>query len=135
MLSDAPPSRELLTTSCTCRLVVEVKTLTSSGISAPARVPQEMISDSFHHSPSGSAPITQYVVATVVTMLTIEVSQTSEVSGVSKFILSAVRVAGTHPQVVDQVGDHGRDEHHRADREDPDQQARLVRLAGRRRAG
>ena len=59
MLSEAPPSREDLTTSCTCRLVVEVKTLTSSGIRAPARVPQEMIEASFHQSPAPKPPITQ----------------------------------------------------------------------------
>ena len=50
MLSDAPPSREAVTTSLTWADSVEVKTLTSSGIIAPASVPQEMIVDSFHHS-------------------------------------------------------------------------------------
>ena len=48
-LSDAPPSREAVTTSRTCADSVEVNTLTSSGITAPARVPQVMMSDSFHH--------------------------------------------------------------------------------------
>src|SRR5687767_15355180 len=43
MFSDGPPSREDVTTSCTCRDPVEVKILTSSGITAPAKVPQEMI--------------------------------------------------------------------------------------------
>ncbi len=52
MFSDGPPSREEVTTSRTCRLFVEVNTLTSSGISAPARVPQEMIVATFHHSPA-----------------------------------------------------------------------------------
>ena len=50
MLSDAPPSREAVTTSLTCADSVEVKTLTSSGITAPASVPQVMIVDSFHQS-------------------------------------------------------------------------------------
>src|SRR5271170_637421 len=47
--SDAPPSLDEVTTSFTCRDSTEVKTLTSSGISAPASVPQEMIEASFHH--------------------------------------------------------------------------------------
>ena len=50
MLSEAPPSREAVTTSRTCPESIEVKTLTSSGISAPARVPQLMIVDSFYHN-------------------------------------------------------------------------------------
>ena len=56
MLSDAPPSRDDLTTSCTCREFVEVNTLTSSGMTAPASVPHEMIDASFHQSvPSPSS--------------------------------------------------------------------------------
>src|SRR5581483_3304033 len=39
MPSDAPPSSADLTTSCTWRDLVEVKTLTNSGMTAPARVP------------------------------------------------------------------------------------------------
>src|SRR5438045_887583 len=39
-LSEAPPSREAVTTSRTCADSVEVKTFTSSGITAPASVPQ-----------------------------------------------------------------------------------------------
>src|SRR5512134_1928066 len=50
MLSDGPPSREAVTISATCRDLVEVNTLTNSGMSAPARVPQEMTVESFHHS-------------------------------------------------------------------------------------
>ena len=49
MLSDAPPSRERVTTSRTCRDSVEVKTLTSSGMIAPASVPQVITVESFHH--------------------------------------------------------------------------------------
>src|ERR1035438_8103449 len=41
--------RELVTISRTWRELVEVKTLTNSGISAPARVPQLMMLASFHH--------------------------------------------------------------------------------------
>ena len=49
MPSEAPPSRAELTTSLTWRDSVEVKTFTSSGMTAPASVPQEMIVASFHH--------------------------------------------------------------------------------------
>ena len=49
MFSEAPPSRELLTTSLTCLLLVEVNTFTSSGITAPASVPREMIMAIAHH--------------------------------------------------------------------------------------
>ena len=56
-LSDAPPSREAVTTSCTCADSVEVKTLTTSGMIAPASVPQVMMAESFHQSvPSPSSP-------------------------------------------------------------------------------
>ncbi len=50
MLSDAPPSRDEVTTSRTCDEFIEVNTFTSSGMMAPARVPQVMTEDSFHHS-------------------------------------------------------------------------------------
>ena len=50
MFSDAPPSRDDVTTSLTCADSVDVKILTSSGMIAPASVPQVMIVDSFHHS-------------------------------------------------------------------------------------
>ena len=56
MFSDGPPSREAVTTSRTWAEFVEVKTLTSSGMTAPARVPQVMTVESFHHSePSPSS--------------------------------------------------------------------------------
>src|SRR5215218_2150873 len=55
MLSEAPPSREEVTTSRTWLDSVDVKTLTSSGMIAPASVPQVMIVESFHHS-DGSLP-------------------------------------------------------------------------------
>ena len=50
ILRDAPPSLEEITTSFTCADSVEVKTLTNSGMMAPARVPQVMTVDSFHQS-------------------------------------------------------------------------------------
>ena len=49
MLSDAPPSRDEVTTSRTCREWVEVNTLTNSGMIAPASVPQVMTVESCHH--------------------------------------------------------------------------------------
>src|SRR6187399_3674021 len=49
MFSEAPPCSEEVTTSRTCRELVEVKTLTSSGMIAPAAVPQVMMAESFHH--------------------------------------------------------------------------------------
>ncbi len=52
MLSDGPPSREAVTTSLTCFDSVEVKTLITSGMMAPASVPQVMMVESFHQSES-----------------------------------------------------------------------------------
>ncbi len=92
MFSDAPPSREDVTTSDTCLESMDVKTFTNSGITAPASVPQEMINASFHHSvvsAVGPSDGTISLETTKVRAMEInEVSQTSEVSGVSKFILS-----------------------------------------------
>ena len=55
MLRDGPPSRDEVTTSRTCADSMDVKIFTSSGMIAPARVPQVMIVDSFHHK-VGSPP-------------------------------------------------------------------------------
>src|SRR5438874_9338576 len=91
ILSEAPPSREEVTTSRTCRESVDVKTLTNSGMIAPASVPQVMIVASFHHSVVSPAKLgistdeRRYVSTTE----TMEVSHTREVSGASKFILAA----------------------------------------------
>ena len=49
MHNEAPPSRAELTISRTCRDEVEVNTFTPSGMTAPARVPQVMTVESFHH--------------------------------------------------------------------------------------
>src|SRR5512145_3240606 len=85
MFSEGPPWRVLLTTSWVCRLLVDVNTLTSSGMSAPAMVPQEMIAESFHHrEPSPTSPSTTYVMAKVPRIDTTDVIQTSDVSGLSK---------------------------------------------------
>ena len=43
IVSDAPPSREAVTISCTCLECELVKTLVNSGISTAASVPQLMI--------------------------------------------------------------------------------------------
>src|SRR5207253_5566303 len=90
MLSDAPPSRDAVTTSRTCRESVEVNTFTNSGMMAPAAVPQVMTNDNFHHS-DGSPPmsgISIFESMNVRMIEMIEVSQTREVSGVSKFIFA-----------------------------------------------
>src|SRR5215469_6989534 len=90
MFSEGPPSSEEVTTSCVCRDFIEVKTFTSSGIMAPARVPQEMMAESFHHNvgrPPRSGMINLETLK-VRMMETNEVIQTSEVSGASKFISS-----------------------------------------------
>src|SRR4051794_16947568 len=84
MLSDAPPSRDDVTTSFTCAECMDVKIFTSSGITAPASVPQVMMLDSFHHiDPSPSSGIIRYETRYVSAIETIDVSQTSEVSGAS----------------------------------------------------
>src|ERR1051325_1311829 len=85
MLSEAPPSRDDVTTSRTCREPTDVKTFTNSGMIAPASVPQVITSDSFHHS-VGSPPtsgITSFDTTNVSATETSDVSHTSVVSGVS----------------------------------------------------
>ena len=90
MLSDAPPSSDERTTSLTCPESVEVKTLTSSGMIAPASVPQEMIEANFHQSvvsPLRSGMM-KYDTMKVNATETMDVIQTSDLSGASKFIAS-----------------------------------------------
>src|ERR1700691_5579666 len=92
MLSEAPPSFDEVTTSATCALSVDVKTLMSSGMIAPASVPQVMIDDSFHHCVSSPPSIgtRTYDAPNVKTIDTSDVTHTSCVRGASKFILSAL---------------------------------------------
>src|SRR5689334_5625519 len=91
MLSDGPPSRDDVTTSCVCRDSVDVNTFTNSGMIAPASVPQVMTAESFHQSvPSPSSGIIIFDTTKVATTDRIEVSHTRKVSGASKFILSAI---------------------------------------------
>src|SRR5215831_17589618 len=88
MLSDEPPSRDDVTTSLTWRDSVDVKTLTSSGMIAPAAVPQEMMIDSCHHRsvlPPRSG-IISLETKKVRTIETAEVMMTRLVRGLSKFI-------------------------------------------------
>ena len=89
MSSEGPPCWAETTTSVTCRDLTEVKALTSSGISAPASVPQLMMIDSFHHRPSGKSPISTTEVTKVSAMHTALVNQTRFDSGRSKSISSA----------------------------------------------
>src|SRR3954447_1083538 len=93
MLSDAPPSREAVTTSRTWADDVEVNTLTSSGMMAPASVPQVITVDSCHQRSVfplrfGMSSFERTYVSTTET---IEVTQTSTVSGVSKFMRASSR--------------------------------------------
>src|ERR1051325_1424580 len=92
MLSEGPPSREDVTTSFTCLDSTEVKTFTSSWMSAPASVPQVMMAESLSHSVVSppSDGIIRYETMNVRTTDRIEVSHTRNVSGASKFILSAL---------------------------------------------
>src|SRR5262249_44198389 len=92
MLREGPPSSDEVTISLTWRESIEVNTFTSSGIMAPARVPQEMMLASFHHrlvSPARFGIISQEITK-VRMMETKEVTQTSEVKGCSKFMSSAL---------------------------------------------
>src|SRR5579862_5817739 len=90
--SDAPPSFAEVTTSFTCRESTDVKAFTNSGITAPANVPQEIIEASFHHCEVSPPRVgmMRYETAYVAAIETIDVIQTSDVNGVSKFILSAL---------------------------------------------
>src|ERR1700722_5228583 len=85
IFSDAPPSFDDDTTSFTCPESTDVKTFTSSGITAPASVPHVITVDNFHHM-VGSPPksgIMKYETRYVAPIDRIDVSHTSVVSGVS----------------------------------------------------
>jgi hypothetical protein len=91
MLSEAPPSLEDVTTSRTWPESTDVNTLMSSGMIAPAAVPQVMMIESFHQSVA-SPPMfgmSRFETTNVRMTETIDVMTTSCVSGCSKFILSA----------------------------------------------
>jgi hypothetical protein len=58
---------------------------------APARVPQVMMVESFHHRlPSLRFPIRKYETPKVIATEIIDVSHTNDVSGCSKFIVLAL---------------------------------------------
>src|SRR5438445_9546704 len=91
MLSEAPPCLEQFVTSRTCFELVLTKTFVNSGITAPATVPQLMITESTHQSagcavPAASvkSPSSSLLAINVITMETADVSQTRCVSGASK---------------------------------------------------
>src|SRR5688572_8127724 len=92
MLSDGPPSLEEVTTSRTCPDSVEVKTLMSSGMMAPAAVPHVMMTESFHQSDVSPPRVGMSCFDTMNVRMTemTDVRMTSCVSGCSKFILSAL---------------------------------------------
>src|SRR5438874_13534424 len=86
MLSDGPPSREAVTISRTWRDSVDVNTFTSSGMIAPASVPQVMIAESFHHivvSPLRFG-MRRCDARNVTPIQISDVSHTNDVSGCSK---------------------------------------------------
>src|SRR5215207_7300012 len=83
--SDAPPSLLVLTTSRTCRLWTDVKTFVTSGMIAPASVPQVMMVASFHQRSVLPLmfPISRYDAAYVARIDVIDAIHTSAVSGTS----------------------------------------------------
>src|SRR5512145_3210281 len=88
IVSDAPPSRDAATISLVWRDPLLVNALVSSGISAAASVPHEMMAESFHHRPLPSPPSIHAETANVTMMDRMDVSHTRPVSGASKLILS-----------------------------------------------
>src|SRR5271163_4975632 len=90
IVSEAPPSRDAVTISCTCLECELVKTLVNSGMSTAASVPQLMIDASCHHR-RGNAPasmarslINSQLMKNDVVMHRIEAIQINRVRGCSK---------------------------------------------------
>src|SRR5688572_11922124 len=78
MFNDGPPSRDEVTTSRVCRDSTDVKIFTSSGMMAPASVPQVMIVDSFHQRlPSPRSGMRKYETRYVRATETSDVTHTS----------------------------------------------------------
>src|SRR5689334_25401630 len=88
MFSDGPPSRDAATISRVWREFELVNTFVSSGMSAAASVPHEMMLDSFHHRPPPRSDSIHLDTMYVTAMERSDVSHTSVVSGASKSILS-----------------------------------------------
>ncbi len=87
IVSDAPPSRDAVTISCTCLECELVNTFVNSGISTAASVPQLMIVASWNHShgwPADRSRISSQLMPYEVVMHRIEAIQISRVSGSSK---------------------------------------------------
>src|SRR5687768_3006357 len=97
IVSEAPPSREALTISFTWRECELVKTLVSSGITAAASVPHEMMIESFHHRPLPRCPRMRFEAPNVTPIDISEVIHTRLVSGASKLIFDL-------PAVCAQIG-------------------------------
>src|SRR3954466_10381593 len=88
MFNEAPPCLEQLVTSRTCLELVLTNTFVNSGISAPATVPQLMMTESTHHKsgvgvPAASlkSPRSTLLAMKVTAIETSEVNQTRWVSG------------------------------------------------------
>src|SRR4051794_17995070 len=88
---DAPPCFEQLVTSRTWRELVLTNTLVNSGITAPATVPQLIITESTHQRSgrglpfaSAKSPSNNLLATNVTPMDTAEVSHTKWVNGASK---------------------------------------------------
>src|SRR5436190_8755837 len=91
MFKEAPPCLEQLVTSRTCLELVLTNTFVNSGISAPATVPQLMMTESTHQRfgcatslASLKSPNNSLLAMKVTTIETAEVIQTRCVSGASK---------------------------------------------------
>src|ERR1043165_5076430 len=91
MFGDAPPCLEQLVTSRTCLQLVLTNTLVNSGITAPATVPQLIITESTHHRAGCATPLAStkfpssiLLAINVMTMDTADVIQTRCVNGASK---------------------------------------------------
>ena len=110
IVSDAPPSREAVTISCTCLECELVKTFVNSGISTAASVPQLMIEASCHHKlrhrpcrrPSMS-PISSQLMPYDVVMQRIEAIQIRRVSGCFEIELLQALVLRFGDRLVDEV--------------------------------
>src|SRR2546430_10171362 len=126
MPRDAPPSSAEVTTSLTCRDSVEVNTFTSSGMMAPASVPQEMIVASFHHC-EASPPRTGMITEETTYVSAIETTEVIQTRSERRFIVHLVGFAvfGVGDEAIYKVGCRAGDEHDYAHHEDPHEQLDL----------
>src|ERR1041384_1713763 len=132
MLSDAPPSREEVTTSRTCREFTEVNTFTNSGMIAPARVPQVLTAARFHHrGPSPRPPTRRGAPGAADRQVGGSEGQPDRArrgeppqAGERGLEVHLVGVGEPGPGdgPVEQVGHAARDDHQHPHDEDPDQQ-------------